>query len=360
MARSKEALARRAEKRGRSVDEQLSAETTNKTTEAGGATKKPRRIAAAYENALNEPGAWKCGSCGNQNFASRSVCRSVTCNETRPPLLSGSMAVVPPSSRSSQSPTTTSTRRSHRPPTVRHDPETSRTVQWPKGQATRDDIRHNQRLRELYLADGENASLTPEEMERAKILIQRDERKKEKKAKTVTATTPNTVQPLPVSDVNVTQEPTKATSESPSVTSLVDTKLQHKRNKALRKKFTKTGGGKGMSEEEIARYHLLVARDERKRNKREEQRNAAAAAAAAAGLDGVDEKTVLTDKSAESDDNGPMKDTPAQLLPVNTSDDPTIGGPRSAKMKPVRSKEEKKALRKKTKTTYGRANDLSD
>ena len=119
-------------------------------------------------NPLQEPGAWKCPSCENQNFASRHKCRSATCNTKRP------MGVfVPPKFKSGDGNT---------------DGEKKESTKWP-AQAGEERIQHNEYLRKRYLetvggdAGGDvgakaGEGMSEEDIARAKLLIERDERKK--------------------------------------------------------------------------------------------------------------------------------------------------------------------------------------
>eukprot|EP00978_Attheya_sp_CCMP212_P025282 scaffold80964_cov57-Attheya_sp.AAC.4 len=121
----------------------------------------PRRIQSNSSiNPLDEPGAWKCPGCSNHNFASRHECRSTTCDEKRP------LGVFVPPRRIQPKPT-------------RHDPVTSKKESWGE-QAGKDKILHNQELRQRYLEKGAEG-MSEEDIVRAKLLIERDERKKTKK-----------------------------------------------------------------------------------------------------------------------------------------------------------------------------------
>mmetsp|Transcript_5488 Transcript_5488/g.8367 ORF Transcript_5488/g.8367 Transcript_5488/m.8367 type:complete len:253 (-) Transcript_5488:235-993(-) len=111
-------------------------------------------------NPLDEPGAWLCSKCGNHNFASRNSCHSKTCDEKRP-----DGVFVPP-------------RQKKKP--VRHDPATSRKHEWGE-QADEDKIARNQFLRKQYLETGGDG-MTEEDISRAKLLLERDARKKQKKS----------------------------------------------------------------------------------------------------------------------------------------------------------------------------------
>lgn len=179
MARSQDAMRKRAEKRNRSLPEQRRADGTDmrKQLEKENVAKRiktegqapqetavpekhphPRAPSSTDNSPLNEPGAWKCPGCGNHNFASRQSCHSVTCAEQRP-----AGVVVPPP---------------YKKP-VRHDPSTSKFQKWAK-QADSQTVSQNQELRKLYLKTN-GTGMDSDDVERAKILIARDERKKKKK-----------------------------------------------------------------------------------------------------------------------------------------------------------------------------------
>lgn len=111
--------------------------------------------------ALNEPGSWICPGCKNHNFASRNACHSKTCDEKRPAGIP-----VPP-------------RFQHPTAKPRHDPDTSKTMKWAE-QASTDTVENNQALRKRYKETG-GEGMTQADVTRAKLLLERDERKKQKK-----------------------------------------------------------------------------------------------------------------------------------------------------------------------------------
>lgn len=110
---------------------------------------------------LEEPGNWHCPGCGNHNFPSRNSCRSKTCDERRP-----AGVFVPPRFKK---------------PNTRHDESTSKKLSWAK-QADQQTLDQNRELREKFQETG-GEGMEEEDIERAKILIARDERKKNKKKK---------------------------------------------------------------------------------------------------------------------------------------------------------------------------------
>ena len=96
MARSEEALQRRAAKRQRTVEEQRIIDLENlkrqklqqKNNTPSSSNAFPQQQQRQGDNSggdpMKESGAWKCPQCNNENFASRRWCNSKTCNEPRP------------------------------------------------------------------------------------------------------------------------------------------------------------------------------------------------------------------------------------------------------------------------------------
>jgi len=167
--RSEEAMRRRAEKRGMTLEEYTAVEEARASgpQPSAAAPEEQGRGAGATKAALDEDGAWLCGSCGNQNFASRKICNSKTCRQRRP---KPGEVVLPLSAKIDKKPDTKSD--SKKPA---HLP----ALAWPE-QAGPERIEYNRLLRERHARDPD--SLTEEEKERADQLVARDERKKDKKA----------------------------------------------------------------------------------------------------------------------------------------------------------------------------------
>eukprot|EP00980_Cylindrotheca_fusiformis_P018218 scaffold5901_cov116-Cylindrotheca_fusiformis.AAC.11 len=287
MARSEEALKRRAEKRQRSVEEQKVAEERD--------MKRPKE-----DSPLNETGAWQCPKCQNRNFASRRVCNSKTCNQVRP----SHIPVPSPSSKrrfweGSGSASSSSKRPRDVPSSSwrctcgrknfanqcsnsycqlarperkkkakpRHDEETSKTLVW-ANQADDAVLTKNQELRKRYQeTNGEGMEL--EDVERAKVLIARDERKRQKRKspKSKTVTTANITEPAPAAAV--VEGALAEISKTKKKSKREESKSKRDKNKALRKQFLDTKG-EGMKPDQIERAKQLIERDERKRRKREE------------------------------------------------------------------------------------------
>lgn len=195
---------------------------------------------------FHEEGAWNCPKCQFQNFASRERCKGFQCQERRRATTDGSSSITNVGG-------STSSRHS------RHDPETSKMLVWSK-QADSNTLNKNQELRKKYLEKNGGEDMSPEDIERAKILIARDERKRQKRLVQEEST--------PQAEIEGEIVSSKSTGEEPTVPDvLVDPTIQRKRNRALRKQYVATGG-KGMSADDIERAKVLIARDERKRHKR--------------------------------------------------------------------------------------------
>jgi hypothetical protein len=315
MARSDEAIRRRALKRQRTEEEQRAFDRNNKVEKKHKQQPKPVQTTVldapkdGHTNdddeydPLKEPGAWKCPGCGNGNFASRQWCNSKTCDERRPihipaPTSSATRTKRPikdfknhyepnpfdeegawtcpscqfqnfasrerckgfqcnekrPTGNGQSAANNGTSNSSRRLP--RHDLETSKVVVWSK-QADASTLNKNQQLRRKYQeTNGEGMSV--DDIERAKILIARDDRKRQKKLKDMTGEEST-------SRVEIKDESAKPT-EDPATDEVVDLKVQRKLNKTLRRRYVATGG-EGMSEDDIERAKVLIARDERKRQK---------------------------------------------------------------------------------------------
>lgn len=290
MARSEEALQRRAAKRQRTLEEQRKVDLEDIKRQKSQAKKfpLPQNEGENPIDPMKEAGAWKCQQCGNENFASRRWCNSKTCNEPRP-----SHIVAPPrrqslSSNKSQQQrrrdghpldepgawacgscgsknfasrevcynrsclqprlfSTTPLKGSNSKSNPRHDEATSKKLIW-ASQADRSTIEKNQELRRRYLDTG-GEGMELQDIERAKILIARDERKKRKK---------EPKEQVPVEEAKLNMIVNETDNE----------KSKRDRNKALRKLYKETGG-KGMKPEMVERAKQLIERDERKRQKRQ-------------------------------------------------------------------------------------------
>jgi hypothetical protein len=166
-------------------------------------------------------------------------------------------------------------------PAPRHDEETSKTLTWAK-QANKATLSKNQELRQLY-QDTSGEGMSPEDVERAKTLIARDERKRQKKEKKIVdsdETTPTLdkdaeedgatnekVESSEMTSMETTKEDDatiKETKQKEAAKASSSSKSKRDKNKALRKRYLETDG-KGMVAEQIERAKILIARDERKK-----------------------------------------------------------------------------------------------
>ena len=223
---------------------------------------------------LQEPGSWICHSCGNHNFPSRRFCYSKACDVRRPGHLDQTHQQGNNRSTSYARPGRNSNRgekktKNQKP--QRHDPETSKQLDWAPN-APRDAINKNMELRKRY-QETNGEGMTPEDIARAKLLLERDERKrarkddlKLKKNKLKQNEDGN------IEGGDTAQQQLEAKEDAPSE----DTKQElkslskqiRKENKNLRKLYTKTSGV-GMSEDDVERAKILMERDERKKRNKE-------------------------------------------------------------------------------------------
>ena len=205
MGRSAAAVARRAERRGRSVKEQAKLDAAAAAAAAfvkhGGKRKAPAthadRAAAAKKRAVDaghivEADDWTCKSCGNLNWAKREVCNSNTCSERRPSRAGGggsaaapntcrpaaaAAAGIPGGGKGKGKGKGKGRGRGKKPKAAWTDPAVARA--WAP-QAGADQVARNQELRAQYQADP--SAMTEADRARAKVLLERDERKRAKKA----------------------------------------------------------------------------------------------------------------------------------------------------------------------------------
>ena len=311
MARSEEAIRRRALKRHRTEEEQRKADRLDMLRQQEGTTesarpphpssdsekrdysapaKKPRIIGKERSNPnhncddpMKEPGAWICPKCQNSNFASRRYCNSNTCDEPRPSQNGAPVSAI----RQKPRPTATTAgertwlqqQQLRRP---RHDEATSKKLVWDK-QADSKRLLNNQELRKRFVETG-GEGMMEEDAERAKILIARDERRKAKRSKkAVPGTSSETESPAtPSTDNNKNIATSESETEKKKLSdteTMAETKKKKKdkgsnakakrdQNNSLRRLYLETGG-KGMKAEQVERAKLLIARDERKRQKQD-------------------------------------------------------------------------------------------
>ena len=137
-----------------------------------------------------------------------------------------------------------------------HDKYSSKNIGWSKPQAPQDQVELNQRLRHR-LCD-QDSSLTDQERERARILLARDERAKLKKKQHQKS---QQMKNNTISSQGTTSK--DALDPTESATKLLSSKEQRKINRSLLKKYKKTHG-LGMTEAEVTRVNQLLERKLRK------------------------------------------------------------------------------------------------
>jgi hypothetical protein len=230
---------------------QTSVVTTESPRAPKGSTTIPTTTSATLNpgdtsDPLDETGAWKCIGCGNHNFASRHTCNSKTCEEKRP---TGTFAPPPRKSK----------------PETRHDESTSKKSVWGQ-QAGSAKLEQNQDLRRQYLETG-GEGMEEDQVIRAKILIERDERKKQTKD----LKTKSKMMGKGNTSVELERSPDRNTNGGLTAQKTakkydpVAAKLEQ--NKSLRRQYLETGG-EGMEEDQVTRAKILIERDERKKQKK--------------------------------------------------------------------------------------------
>lgn len=224
-----------------------------------------------------EPGAWTCPKCHNFNFASRRTCHSKTCDETRPAAATAAYY----NSSNNNSATLFHQRRQPSFGKPRHDPATSKVVPWTAPPATKEQLEKNRELRQRYLdataaidkttlaqdaPTNTSTTMTSEEIERARILVARDERKEQRRQEKRDRRQrwrDGTVKSEPaLSTANTTTTPTIPAAKDKNRAQKLAEELRRERRR-LRKLYLSTKGV-GMKEDEIQRAKVLVARHEKK------------------------------------------------------------------------------------------------
>lgn len=304
MARSEEAIKRRAEKRQRTEEEQRLADRNN----SGKKRKNDHQINTDHsasvsvnnDEAMKEAGAWRCSSCGNENFASRNWCNSKTCNEARPYDIEARRRDQPPRPRStnnimeeagawkceacgnqnyaSREVCYSKTCQQPRPKNAtskkknpRHDATTSKSLVWAKP-ADKETLSKNQELRKQYQEAG-GQGMAQEDVERAKILIARDERKRQKKEQRKQKKSSSNNDTVTKDKQEVTEAEKRIGDSPPSTEDITKSKLKSSRdrNRVLRERYMETFG-KGMKPDDIERAKMLIERDVRKQKKKQENK----------------------------------------------------------------------------------------
>jgi hypothetical protein len=276
MARSEEAILRRALKRNRSEGEQRHADRIEMKRQALKLEKKIRTVPESNKRPrlANSPTTNSSAGLNDPSFRQGSH-RTGPSNNGR-------------ASSDTRRRNPSSPRRTTKAKPSRHDEETSKKLKWAR-QADSNTLSKNQELRERYRqTNGEG--MDANDLERAKLLIARDQRKQERKNKKKNAkadpTNTKTEQPIVPSgetknedkpstpkiehtaqEAVVAQQQESRTSKSKKGKKSSEDQSKRDSNKALRLQYRKTGG-KGMKEEQIERAKLLIARDEKKKKRR--------------------------------------------------------------------------------------------
>ena len=173
----------------------------------------------------------------------------------------------------------------------RHDEETSKKLVW-ADQASSTTLMRNQDLRKRY-RETNGEGMDAKDVERAKLLIARDERKRQKKkrksSETETDTKESTLSNSVTNEEDKTstgkdraiteesvqhQQPLSHNSNSKKRKKLSDAQSRRDQNKALRQLYLTTNG-KGMKEDQIERAKLLIARDIKKKQKKKAEKETA-------------------------------------------------------------------------------------
>lgn len=273
MARSKEAIRRRAQKRNRTVEEQqkIDWKTHQKQLEQREETEKGRNTN------LRDGTLSKCDANNTAN-------PGTTSPEKRETVLVGGTSV----SLSSVGDTIIPESRDKSPDSLRRRRPQSNTLMTPTTnqmqpswgiQADATTIEANRRLREEYQKTG-GKGMSQGDQERARILFARDKRKQEKKRRQKQTKTTDAPPKTRITSTNgrndmkvsKSAEKNDSNKSSPNKMSANESKEARKRNKALRKRYRETNG-EGMAKDEQERARILIARDERKNLKREALKN---------------------------------------------------------------------------------------
>jgi hypothetical protein len=175
MTRSIASLERRAAKRNLSVKEMKVIEVSR--------TKKPKiQESTVSLKPDNEPEGerWICDVCNNSNLTKRSKDLCNRCQRPRP-ILIPQCPPVKTSEKTRVQPNSTNIKLSSRSPALQRQSLTQNTSQWKIEKPSEDQLLRNQNLRERYLDEELRKDLSETDIQRAKILIERSERKKLKK-----------------------------------------------------------------------------------------------------------------------------------------------------------------------------------
>jgi len=174
--RSDEAIKRRAEKRGRTFDEQLNVDVKKKAPNTGDKGKS-EDVAVKKTTVQSLSEEWTCAKCSNSNFARRNECNR--CGTAKPGGAVGEIAA-----------TKHLVQKERKRPTQRGEGHGRGANSWSVPSATEPEkAEEHNLLRKLFLLSEEDPEL-PEWLElgeedrvRAKVLVERSRRKANKRSK---------------------------------------------------------------------------------------------------------------------------------------------------------------------------------
>jgi len=296
MTRSAEALERRALKRNRTLKEQELADARKPSLKKKKRKRNKDVQERKFKQALEKKGLAKpsgTATTGTEN-ATKVDCNNndTAVNELPsyiplPPLSttsSSSVTSVPKHTNGSSSKKNTTSSSSNNNKKKAKSSNKS-GLEWSKPQASDNQLEHNKELRRRYLE--KDPTLLGEEFDRAKILVRRDERKKQKKIKYKQEKEEQVPEqqngehgvtdkktPQSADKSNDSSSIIKGTAEGkqpPSGTDVggTSTEEQNEADRALCKRYKKTKGD-GMTAEEVKRAKdLKAAKKERKRQQKD-------------------------------------------------------------------------------------------
>ena len=187
MTRSKEALIRRAEKRGLPVPEFIRSGTTANGRSRNMRPEKKLKTEISTEQSISQqsPSKWVCSKCNNKNLVSLALNQ---CNRCQRPRAEVDESYASATSKrkvdESNTASTASKKKQEEVEKKRNIPaakDRAKKLGWDIIPATQEEIRRNQALREAFCDEELRKNLSESELARAEVLIARSKRKKIKK-----------------------------------------------------------------------------------------------------------------------------------------------------------------------------------
>lgn len=190
MTRSEEALARRAKKRNLSLDEMKEKEASNFQKKQKFEEERPtiiQNISAPSTSVPQASGRWLCSACNNSNLCKISTIHCNRCQRLRSEVdaqrSQGSQVESGSTKRmNSQDEIGNGMKKKELKKQKDFGKKKKTPSSWLCPPVTQDKIEENMKLRRLYENPETRNQLSPEDSERARILVERSERKKKKKA----------------------------------------------------------------------------------------------------------------------------------------------------------------------------------